>query len=427
MITRFAKIFVVLFGVVAVGILLIACGVYKIVHPSSSKQSGFSSYYTDKTFIEDIDNTDLSGEDIALSFNVKSFAWYKKDLHFSLNLLQKSLKDINNNLIISPISLYITAVLLANGAEDKSLAELKKMLLLPDNAEMSEVNEYTAAYLRGVSPKIEINSSIWVDKLTSEYKKAVKPLTEIKSRPQYTDKINAWIADKTAGRITNLVANKKTINGEIFMVNTVYFNDEWEKTFNKTNTSIQPFYSLDSSEPDEVYMMRKTDTGILYYEDDKMQSIKLLYCNGDYLRIFLPRKEIDFATFLQNLKVSDLDVKYAPQYVSVNVPRFEIDHTFNTAEMTELFNKLGVINLFKRCNTDFEKLGRGEKILAELLHRANIKVDEKGTEASAASFIVVDMVGKDIDEPIIFKADHPFVFMINDGLFVGAYVKGDMQ
>lgn len=410
--------------------LALAGGLHKISHKSAYSLSEIPiDIIEGRRFTQNIDNANLSDNDIDKPAPVRNFAPDKNNLRFSLNLLQESFGNTDDNIIISPVSFYITALLLANGAEGKSLAELKKMLLLPDNDDIQRVNQNMEAYLRSISSEIEINSYVWADKLTSEYKKAVKPLTKIKSRPRYTDKINAWIADKTAGRISGLVANRKTHSGEIFMVNTVYFKDKWEYPFDETGTEKEPFYSLGSSEADEVYMMHKSDENILYYEDDKMQSVKLPYRNGGCLRIFLPRKEIDFATFLRNLQITDIDVKYSPQYVSMSIPRFEIDRFFDTTEMTELFKQLGVINLFKRYNIDFNKLGRGEKFLAELLHEANIKVDEEGTEASAATYVgIMEESIVMIDKPmIIFKADHPFVFMINDGLFIGVYVKGDMQ
>ena len=352
---RFAKIFVILFVLVAVSILFIAVGIYKIAHPSASEKSDIPTYITKHSeSAENSNNGFLSGDDLDLPRDFGEVHFTPNYNDFSLNLLQQSIRSAGDNIVISPVSFYTTAVLLANGAEGKSLAELKKMLLLADNDDLQMVNRNLEIYLDRASANTQIHHVIWADKPTAEYRNETKTLAETESRPRDTNKINEWTARKTAGRISELLPNRRTDSGELFIINTASFKNNqddplncWEKPFSEIYTSKEPFYSSDSSKPSKVFMMHQTTANIGYYEDEKMQAVKLYYLNGNNIQIFLPKKGIDFATFIRKLTPADLDIEYAPQTVEVSLPRFKISKIFNTTETKELFKQSGADGIFR--------------------------------------------------------------------------------
>ena len=95
---------------------------------------------------------------------------------------------------------------------------------------------------------------------------------------------------------------------DLYLINTIYFKDKWKKTFKKNNTRLDLFNSL-SQEPKKVYMMNLKEN-LLYAENEKLQSVKIPYKNGGYMVVYLPKKDIDFSKFIQNLSPEDLNLNY---------------------------------------------------------------------------------------------------------------------
>lgn len=364
------------------------------------------------------------------------FAADNADLALSAKLLQQTFAQHKDSFVLSPLSVYEASALLANGAAGKSLEEIQTNIL--GSEDLPKINDTLNIYRRNLSKAVEINDSVWGDDMLSEYLKTAteKLHAEVMPLPKNTSAINQWISRKTAGRITDVIPQEQPDEGDVYLVNTVYFRDDWKNDFKIENTEMADFYSLGAAEPDKVNMMhewRHED----YFENDIMQALRLKYKNGDVIQIFLPKKEIDFAEFVQNLKPEDLKVEYKNREVKIYLPRFEID--YKIANMKDMFKKLGVEQVFNNCYgigcADLSKLSNTPKYVRKIIHQSKIRVDEQGTVAVGA---VIDEAGNVIGfggfggpsapppPPPVFRADHPFLFMLNDGLFIGTYTKGSL-
>ena len=166
--------------------------------------------------------------------------------------------------------------------------------------------------------------------------------------------------------------------------------------------------------------------GIGYYQDETMQALRLPYNHGNFMHIFLPKEGVDFAEFVRQLHAEDLYLGYEAVPVKLYLPKFEID--YDNKEMIPFFQKWGVQEAFLPDVANLSPISTTPHYVEEITHKARIKVHEKGTEASAKTIMGVMPTSAAGLLPknwaIEFKADRPFVFMLNDGDFIGVYTKG---
>lgn len=380
------------------------------------------------------------------------FAPKDGDLYLATKFLKTTYEDKKDNLgnfVISPLSVYAATTLLANGATGRTFEELENNILdlskkskavnffQPEpkrtedqEATLNEVNQRLSLYIKEKS-QFEMNNSVWGDEFLPTYIESVKTNlnAEAKSLPAHTSTINEWIEEKTKKRIQKMLPEKHTQKNEFYLVNTVYFKDEWQSVFIELGTAIQKFHSLDG-QMDDVYMMAKIEV-IDYYEDDKIQAVRLPYKNADVMQILLPKQEVNFNEFIQKLSAQDLYLKYYPVPVFLKLPRFKTDLKIS---MNDYFKKWHIQSIFDTRKASLPMLSNEPKIVTDIIHQANINVFEKGTEAAAATVISGKRTGRGSrDKPlspkewyIPFFAERPFIFMINNGDFIGVYTKGKL-
>src|SRR5574344_1290760 len=171
------------------------------------------------------------------------FASDNADLAFSTRLLKDTFTENQGNFVVSPFSVYVATALLANGAQGQTLDELSAVLGSGD------VNNVLKNYMAQKSNRIEVNNSIWGSTFKNEYVDSVQDnlSAEVKELPKNTAPINVWIEEKTKGRTKKLIDNQMTEEGDLILVNTIYFKDSWRKAFDAGATQIKDFYSLDKT------------------------------------------------------------------------------------------------------------------------------------------------------------------------------------
>ena len=209
------------------------------------------------------------------------------------------------------------------------------------------------------------------------------------------------------------------------MVNAVYFKADWVNEFDKDNTKKMPF--LTPNGPVDVDMMfdkKQVD----YYEDEKVQAIRLPYQSDEKdvlskhnMTFILPKEGVDFNEFLSSLEIQDFYLKFIEKMpVRIYLPKFKLSYTND--KMSTLLKSMGLEFLFNKGV--FKGVENGAS-LKEVIHKSIISINEQGTEAAAAT--AMSWIGgswRDYSlerkEPyFIFKADRPFLFMVDEGLFVG--------
>jgi serine protease inhibitor len=250
-----------------------------------------------------------------------------------------------------------------------------------------------------------------------------------------TDIINRWVADKTAQKITGLippgVLNALT---RLVLVNAVYFKGDWDKKFDVANTKEEDFF-VSSTEKVRVQLMFMRKAKFNYGVNPELatQAIELPYAGGRLsMFVLLP----DPTTSLQKLEsaltvdhVSHVLDKFrmSERDVHVWLPRFRLEERL---ALTEILAAMGLTDMFSMNLADFSGIdGTKELFVSKVLHQAVIDVNEEGSEAAAATAVVMMLrCAPSLKDPFEFRADRPFIFFIRDNstnsiLFLGRLVK----
>ena len=234
--------------------------------------------------------------------------------------------------------------------------------------------------------------------------------------------INRWVRKNTNNKIRNIVNARAVRRAALVLANAIYFKGFWEMPFNQNYTRSETFHSFPRKK--KVPMMHMSD--VFAYSENrylKCQILELPY-KGKKLSmyVFLPNKRNGLKYLEKKLNYRSLTstlAKLRKQEVDVSLPKFKMTIKM---ELKKILMKMGMRRAFTRLGFSGIAKGGGLRI-RNVIHKAFIKVDEKGTEAAAAT--VVSMEDSVIPE---FVADHPFLFLIRDNLtgsilFLGRLVK----
>lgn len=348
------------------------------------------------------------------------------DLNFAVALLKNEARLNESNFIISPVSAYTAAVILAQGCDGQSLDELRKYILTDSvNVPTDAIADMTLKALQTYSKGAVVNITMWGEDFNNEYKKVVGKFADIRALPLKTDYINKWMNTSTKGEISGMLKSEWTDKKSVYYYNITSFKDKWADEFDWHKTKSRNFYSYGKQKPVKVntmYARRFAD----YYEDDKMQAIRLWFQGNDFIEIFLPRRTVRFKKFMHDLQSDDLKLDYEKADVKIYIPRFEINS--GVLDLRNIFGKFHVAKVFDPQNKDYDKMSSEPHTIQKIVAMTGLRVDETGTEA-------LPVPEDDEDEtkdqefgelpPKVFNADRPFVFMVSGGLLIGTYTQGE--
>ena len=227
--------------------------------------------------------------------------------------------------------------------------------------------------------------------------------------------INDWIAKNTAGMIRNLIGN---LNPQfpLVIVGAIYFLCQWEKQFARKNTRNGLFH-VDASASTKVPMMAQRKR-FRYAESDDLQILELPYAGFQQSMLIILPREIDGLVGLSDLLSLENLQKWQDRLeerdVVVIIPKLRAECRY---ELSSVLSSLGMVDAFSPDTADFSAIScqRPGLYIAQVVHEAIVRLDEAGTEASASTVIKMGLTGwMPHDEPVVFCADHPFVFFITD-------------
>lgn len=354
-----------------------------------------------------------------------SFAPDGQDLAITLKELKFiAEKNKQQNFVVSPLSFYALTILTANGLQGESRQEFNQIL---NNAKLKNLNTIFMNYIKDKKNSIKINNSIWGKYFNADYQALVKNELggEALDPMGNTASINAWVEEKTNGMVKEALPDVNIDDRNFFLVNTVYFNNKWAIPFEKKATQKDTFYNLGGGKS-SVMMMYKNEE-LKYYEDLRMQVIRLDYDinSSDFMTIYLPKPGVDFNKFVAHLSVAKLNPKFYKESVDIYLPKFNIE--YDVPKPKELYQSFGISKIYE-TSFDFAPMliSNMPAKVEETILRAIVEVDENKTEAAAFSMHKGPFfdVASTPSKPIEFRADRPFVFMINQGDFIGAFVTG---
>jgi serpin B len=366
---------------------------------------------------------------------------------FAVNLLQ-FLNSQSGNLIFSPFSISEALAMTYAGARGETEQQMASALhfTLPQNNLHSAFNALDQK-LNGLSTgqsgsdqnfQLNIVNSIWgqkgftflpafLDILSQNYGAGVRLLDFENATEPSRQEINNWVSDQTQQKIQDLLPEGSVLpTTRMVLTNAVYFKAEWEYPFQAGNTQNRPFTLADATQVDVPTMHEAAGFG--YAESGGVQVVDLPYANSNMsMVIFLPENgSLDsFVNSLTTEKITDLlNSLSTTQEVSLDLPKFKFDASFN---LNDALSTLGMPDAFTSGKADFSGMdGKKDLLIQGVLHKAFIAVDEQGTEAAAATGVVVGLAAIPVNQ-VTVKVDHPFLFMIVDHdtgtvLFLGRVV-----
>ncbi|EDV59111.1 serine protease inhibitor 27A [Drosophila erecta] len=367
--------------------------------------------------------------------DIDTFVPFRSDSHdpFSWHLLKTVLQNetAEKNVIISPFSVKLVLALLAEAAGAGTQTQVELANTQTDIRSQNNVREFYRKTLNSFKKEnqlhetLSVRTKLFTDSFIETQQKFTATLkhfydSEVEAldftNPEAAaDAINAWAANITQGRLQQLVAPDNVRSSVMLLTNLIYFNGLWRRQF--TTTFQGPFYhSMDYS---RVEFMEQTD--FFYYttsEKLKAQILRLPYKGKNSMFVLLPYALNGIQDLVKNLENDELkSAQWAMEEVKVKVtlPKFHFDYQQN---LKETLRSLRVREIFED-SASLPGLTRGGDVagkvkVSNILQKAGIDVNEKGTEAYAAT--VVEIENKFGGSTLIeeFNVNRPFVFFIEE-------------
>lgn len=363
---------------------------------------------------------------------------------FGLDLYQR-LRTTPGNVVISPASIATALSMTWGGAKGETAAQMKKALHLdgtPD--EIMKTAGQLAQSLEDPSRPITFRianqlfgekaygfEQPFLDKTKAAYGAPLEPM-DFRNAPEPARvQINAWVEQQTEKRIKDLIPKDGIkASTRLVLVNAIYFLGDWAVPFEKESTRPATF-SLTPKDKKEVPMMNAVGE-YKATQKDGLKVLELPYKAGSMSMLFVLPDKIDgldaVERSLDAKKLDELGRALTSTRAAVSIPRFEVAPP--SSSLAAPLQELGMKDAFALPKADFTGIANPPRaderlFIGDVFHKAFVKVDEKGTEAAAATAVVMEEGAKAPAEPAFtFKADHPFLFVIRDNasglvLFLG--------
>ncbi|MFQ5869160.1 MAG: serpin family protein [Candidatus Zixiibacteriota bacterium] len=346
---------------------------------------------------------------------------------FALDLYAE-LKNRDGNLFFSPHSISTALAMTYAGARGSTERQMAQVLhfelgqegLHPAFRELfMELNSRQG----GRRYELSVANALWGQKgyrFLEEFRELVRKnyggglnqVDFVKASETARRTINTWVEGETRGRITDLL-KPGIINSwtRLVLTNAIYFKGYWASRFKEELTEEAPF-TLVTGGKVNIPMMHLNGE-FRYMETDDFQALELPYLGGDLsMVVFLPKETEGIRNFEPSLTAGDLKkwlARLREQEVLVALPKFKMTCDFR---LDQTLKSMGMTDAFEEA--DFSGMtGRKELFIAAVVHKAFVEVNEEGTEAAAATGVVVALKSAPPSQPV-FRADHPFLFLIRD-------------
>ncbi len=362
--------------------------------------------------------------------------------------------DNDKNVFFSPYSISTALAMTYEGANGQTKEEIKNVFYFPDDQTLRSSNARIYNLINKDNKKYELNTAnaLWAQKdydflptyfntIENYYGGKVTNLDFVTQTEESRQTINKWVEDQTNDKIKNLI-EKGMLNAmtRLVLTNAIYFKGTWEWEFDKSDTSNQDFKITSDNVVKTPMMFMEPDKARFNYANlEKLQILELPYKGNDIsMLILLPKQgpEYDFdndkmITHDYTLKDIELSSEKLKEYRSqmketkldaIYLPKFEFDTKYL---LNNALKSLGMPTAFS-MDADFSGMdGTKDLFISNVIHQAFVKVDEKGTEAAAATAVTMEL--KSAMPTNIFRADHPFIFIIQERstgniLFMGKVV-----
>lgn len=364
---------------------------------------------------------------------------------FALDLYHQLRANAGGNLLVSPLSISLALAMAFAGARGDTATQMADVLGfdLPDDALhtafaalVSDLtgrgNAEPAGNVEGGENGLRIANALWGEQtypfsdvfaaqLGDAYGAGLELVDFANAPEQARADINAWVEEQTEDRIQDIVPEGAiTDMARLVLANAIYFYGSWRHAFEPADTENAPFHLADGTTVDVPFMFQRQD--LSYARTDGMQLVELPYISeGLAMTVILPddgrfdavEESLDDVTLQMALAgLSSNDIR-------LHLPKFGFDFS---ASVADALKALGMTDAFDPDLADFSGMvdegatpPDGENLsIGDVLHKAFIAVDEEGTEAAAATVVIMVGTSAQPEEPIEVRVDRPFLFAIRD-------------
>jgi serpin B len=378
-------------------------------------------------------------------------SFIKGNNQFAIDLYKQMSKS-NENIFFSPISISNVFAMLYAGTDGKTKKEIKQVFHF---APEKELHSYFSELIRKIKSndggilgiffsvrELHIANGIWMQKdykfkkeylktMNKYYNAVLKEVDFKKASEKSRNTINRWVEQKTKRKIKDLMPpGSISSSTRLVLTNAIYFKSKWEYIFDEKETEYMPFYLLDGSEKKVPMMSYGESKYLRYFEDEQIQIIEMDYKGRkNSMLVILPKKK-DGIKDLEKILTLDILNKWMEsmktEKVVVFFPKFKITGDY---ELRHDLENLGLNTIFSE-EADFSEMTNEKGLFINaIFHKTFIEVTETETKAASATATGLLLAPPPTEiEPRIFKADHPFIFLIYDKdtsaiLFLGRFLE----
>jgi len=339
-------------------------------------------------------------------------------------LVMQAEKDAEN-LMISPLSISYALSMTLNGANGATLDSMMKALRYYDIS-LDEINNSykdLTDKLMEVDERVimEIANSVWVEEKLRVKQAFMENLMDYfnaeahefsVSNPDIVDIINQWIEDHTHGKIEEMIEPPLPQDIAMLLINAIYFNGKWKYEFDEDNTRDMPFYT-ESSEEVNVPMMNQEVT-VKIAPQPEFMLVELPYGQGNYVMdIILPEGGYTCPDILPMITADNWN-NWIDNLFDTNIdlymPKFSYEYKVT---LNDILSAMGMEIAFVPYEADFSNISEQDLFISKVLHQTFIENNEEGTEAAAATVVMMELTSVP-SGPMIVRLDKPFIYLIRE-------------
>ncbi len=359
---------------------------------------------------------------------------------FAVDLYSK-LRTRTGNLFFSPESISTALAMTYAGARGETASEMVKTLhfaLPPERLHAAMGALLSGRNAPHTGYQLRVANALWAQedvtflpsflKLTkSDYGAGFAPVDFKRATEATRLTINRWIEQKTEDKIKDLLPpGSLSPASSLVLTNAIYFKGDWLTQFAKGDTKAEDFHLSAAESVKAPFMHRKG--GFDYYDGETFQVLEIPYKGSELsMIVLLPRETDGLPALEQSLSAANMkqwlgNLEHVPEVI-LTLPRFNMTQQF---ALQSVLVAMGMQQAFGG-RADFSGMtGNHDLQISAVIHKAFIDVNEEGTEAAAATGIVIvpAMAARPPQQAVVFRADHPFLFLLRDNRSGGILFMG---
>jgi serpin B len=352
---------------------------------------------------------------------------------FALDLYQ-SLRSQDGNLAFSPYSISLALGMTYAGARGTTEQQMAQVLhyTLPQDRLHPAFNRLDQDLEKEGKPasdeeqplQLKIANAVWaeqtysfvqayLDLIATNYGAGVQLADFVSNYEAVRQEINSWVSKQTNDRIKDLIPQGALDSmTRMVLVNAIYFKADWLNQFDPNDTNDQPFHLMDGSQV--TSKMMSNTLALSYMSGDGYQAVELPYVGETAAMDIIVPDEGHFKDIEAKLDAQEFEKVVnglQPTMLQLGLPKFSYRSSFG---LSNTLSSMGMPEAFNGSRADFSGMtGNHDLYISEVLHQAFVAVDEKGTEAAAATAVVMRATAA-MDAPKRLTIDRPFLYVIRD-------------